>query len=138
MPPEDATLKLPKDLLESAIRDNVALAVASAMGDGSRILTEAVSRVLTQRVDSDGKPTNSSYGAVQTYVQWLVNTAIRKAVADCLVSEVGKHEEAIRAEIARQLSLKKSPLLKQLTDAMTTGVIRATENKWRFTVHIEE
>ena len=129
---ETASLQLPKDLIEGAIQREVSLAIAKALGDRVQILDQVVQRVLTQKVDDGGKPT--SYGHSLEFVQWAVNKALQDAVKRAINEEIGKYGEVIRKSIADQLSRKNSPLLKQLVDGMTTGIVTALGDKWRLTV----
>lgn len=130
---EQATLQLPKDLIEAAINQNVQAAVCAALADKSQILQMAVGQVLTGKVDSEGKP--CTYSSAQPFIQWAVHASIKKAVQSVLEVELAKHHDAIRAEIARQITAKNSPLLKQLVEAMATGMVKATESKWTFSVN---
>lgn len=132
---ETATLQLPKDLIEAAIQTNVAKAMSEAMGGYPALMSQAVERVLNQKVDSDGKP--SSYSSSITFIQWAVNNSLRKAVQDALAQEVTKYEGEVRRQIADQLARKNSPIVKQLVENMTKGLIEAATNKYRLTVTVE-
>jgi len=136
MDPNSATLQLPKDLIESAIQQHVTLALANSLGDGSRILEQVVKRTLEQKVDSEGKPERYSSQGNATYIQWLVNDALRKAVHAAVIEELSKYQDRIREALAANLKQKNSPLLKQLVEAMTTGMIKASTDKWRLTVNV--
>jgi phage baseplate assembly protein W len=131
---ETATLQLPKDLIEAAIQQNVAAAMAKAMGGYSSLMAEAVNRVLNQKVDDDGKPSN--YSSNIPFIQWAVNDALRKAVQDALAQEVVKYEAEVRRQIVEQLGKKNSPIVKQLVENMTSGLIEAATNKYRLTVTV--
>ena len=130
---ETATLQLPRDLIVAAIEKEVNLAIARALGEHSRILDTVIQRVLTMKVDSEGKP-GHGYSNDQEFILWAVNDALRNAVKEAINTEVQKYKETIRSHLAEQLSRKNSPLLKQLVDQMTTGIIDSTTNKWTLTV----
>lgn len=132
---ETATLQLPKDLIEAAIQQNVAAAMTKAMGGYSSLMSEAVNRVLNQKVGGDGQPSN--YSTSTTFIQWAVSDALRKAVQTALAEEVIKYESEVRRQIVEQLSRKNSPIVKQLVENMTKGLIEAATNKYRLTVNVE-
>lgn len=132
---ETATLQLPKDLIEAAIQQNVAAAMTKAMGGYQSLMSEAVNRVLNQKVDSDGKP--SSYSSNIPFIQWAVGDALRSAVKAALAEEVVKYEAEVRRQIVEQLSKKNSPIVKQLVENMTKGLIEAATSKYQLTVKVE-
>ena len=133
---EGASLTLPKDLIEGAISQHVALAVANAFGSHSVIITRVVQQVLAQKVGNDGQP--SKYGNdTMTFVQWAMQDALKKAVQDALVDEIKKHEADIRQQIATQLRSTRSPLVRQLVENMASGIVEAASNKYRLTVKVE-
>lgn len=133
---ETATLQLPKDLIEAAIQTNVAKAMAEAMGGYNSLMAQAVERVLSQKVGSDGQP--SGYHNSTTFIQWAVNDQLRTAVQRALTEELAKHEAEIRRQIVGQLSKRNSPLIKQLVENMTKGLIEAATNKYRLSIVVEE
>ena len=130
---ENATLQLPRDLIEGAINSHVQAAIAAALGDKAKILETAVAQVLTAKVDSEGKP-GRGYGHDFEFIQWAVRDCIHKAVRQCLQAEIAKHQDTIRKNIAEQLAKKNSPLLKQLVETMTTGLVSVASDKWRLSV----
>lgn len=134
---ETATLQLPKDLIEAAIRQQVQAAMAAAMGDQSRILSMAVHQVLTSKVDpDDGKP-GRGYGRDVEFIQWAVQDTMKKAIKDALAEEIAKHKDRIQAQLVAELQKKNSPLMKQLVTGMVEGAIAPLSDKYRFTVNLE-
>lgn len=134
---DNATLQLPRDLIEGAINAHIQTALAAALGDKAKILETAVAQVLTAKVDSEGKP-GRGYGHDVEFIQWAVRDCVMKAVREALQQEITKHEAVIKKHIAEQLSRKNSPLLKQLVDTMTTGMVSAASDRWRLTVSYDE
>lgn len=129
---EGASLTLPKDLIEATINQHVQAAVCAALADKSTILQMAVGRVLTEKVDDRLQP--SSYSNSKPFIEMAVQQSIRDSVQKVLNEELAKHHEAIKAELARQVSAKNSPLLKLMVESMATGMVKAAENKWSFKV----
>lgn len=131
---DQASVLLPKDLVEGAIRTQVAAAMVAALGDKAALIETCVHRVLTQKVDRDGN-VGRGYGNDEEFIQWAMKTAVVDAVKSVITEEVGKYKDTMRKHIAAQLSRKNSPLLKQLVDNMTEAVTTAAANKWMLTVN---
>jgi len=134
---ETATLQLPKDLIEAAINQHVQVAIAQAMGGRANILEQAVKQVLTAKVDSEGKPSRG-YGNDIEFIQWAVRDTLQKAVKETLNAEIVNHKEAIRKAIVELLSRKNSPLIKQMAEVMTAGMVDIASSQWRLTVNLFE
>lgn len=133
---DNATFQLPRDMIEGAIQHHVGLAVSKALGDHSVILGKLIQSVLTQRVDSDGKPSNYSHNA--EFITWATNNAVRKAVVECLNEEIKKYEGQIRSNLSEQLAKRNSPLIKNLVESMTRGMVDAASSKWHMSVEIKD
>jgi hypothetical protein len=133
---ETASVTLPKDLVEAAIQKEVSAAMLRALGGHEQVMQMAVTRVLEQKVDSDGKP--GSYSSNVPFVQWACGNAIRQAVSEAFATEVKKFEGDIRKQLVAALAKKNSPLVKQLVQAMTSGIVEHTENRWRLQITVGE
>jgi hypothetical protein len=129
---EGASLTLPKDLIEATINQHVQAAVCAALADKTQILQMAVGRVLTEKVDSDLNP--CTWQGAKPFIEMAVQKSIRDSVQAVLNEELAKHHEAIKTELARQLSAKNSPLLKLMVESLATGMVKASQNHWSFKV----
>lgn len=127
------TLQIPRDVIEPIIQAQITASIATALGS-KQILVHAVETILQTKVDCDGKADRYSDSRGRPWVEWAVADALKKAVRAAIVEAVAKEEVAIRNEIAAQLSQKKSPLVKQLIEALVTGVFKADNLKYRLTV----
>ncbi|MGE4243667.1 hypothetical protein [Ramlibacter sp.] len=134
---EGATLQLPKDLVEAAINQHVQIAITQALGGQQKLLAQAVHQVLTQKVDSDGKP-GRGYGSDREFITWAVDESLRAAVKRVISEELVKYEDVLRQQISDQLSRKNSPLIKQLAEGVVKGAIDATKNQYSFHVEIKD
>ena len=131
----EPTFQIPKDVIEPIITAHIATAVSAALAGRERIVEMTVSQLLNMKVDSEGKP--SSYDRGQTFIQWVMNDTLRRTVRDIMLEELKKHESVIRAELAAQLTAKKSPLLKQLIEQLTTGIVTAASGSYTLNVSVE-
>lgn len=131
---EGASLTLPKDLIEAAINQHVALAVTKAFDGHSMIITKVVQTVLAEKVGHDGKPDTYARDRGIPWAEWAMQKAIKDAVQKAIAEEVAKHEDALRTHIAAQIRNPKSPLFKQLVDSLTGGMVKVASDKWRVSV----
>ena len=129
---DSPTFQIPKEVIEPIIQAHVTTAVVTALGGQGRLIEHAITQVLTQKVDRDGKP--SHYSSDVQFLHWALQNAVCNAVKQTLEQEVAKHQDKIRDLLTAQLRQSKSPLVKQLVEGMTKGVIDATTNKWRLSV----
>lgn len=133
---DSPTFQIPKDVIEPIIQAHISAAIVSALSGRERLIEHAVTQVLTQKVDSDGKPSN--YSSSVQFVQWAMQNAVRKAVTAMLETEFAKQEEAIRALLTAELKKSKSPLVKQLVEGMTKAFTDPGNLKWRLKVSYGE
>ena len=134
---ENSTLQLPKDLIEGIVKTKISAAVCEALVDKTSLLEAAVNKVLLDPTGADGKHSTYSSDRDSHYIHWLMNDMLKKVISETLQEEIIKHKAIIKKNIASQLSRKNSPLLKQLVNAMTGGVVDASQNRYRLTVNIE-
>jgi hypothetical protein len=137
---ENPTLQIPKDIIEPIITAHVSAAILSAFADKSKLMEVAVAQVLNAKVDKDnGKPTSSSYNAT-SYIQWLMESVVRKAVANAIEEQVGLHKEELKKAIAAELGLGKkyTPLAKQLVNGMCSAMSHPDLLRYRIKVEFDD
>jgi len=137
---ENSTFQIPKDVIEPIIAAHVSAAVLEAFADKNKLMEVAVSKVLNAKVEKDsGKPTNSDYYAT-TYIQWLMESVIKKVVAEAIQEQVGLHKEELKKAIAAELGISKkySPLAKQLINGMCEAMSHPDLLKYRIKVQFDD
>ena len=128
------TLQIPKDVIEPIIQAHIAAAVASALNGRERLMTDAIHRVLQSRVDANGQPERYNSSSSPTFVEWLMQDAIKKAAREALTEQVAKLQPAIKKAIADQLTNSKSPLVKQLVEGMSGAIVKMASDQWRLKI----
>jgi hypothetical protein len=132
---ENATLQLPKDLIEAVINQEVQKSIALALSD-KRVFVDAVAKVLTTKVDYQGNPDNGYRST--PFIEFAVEKAIQSAVKTALNDEITNYKDQIKQMIAADLKKKNSPMLKSLVDVMTKGIIDASSCSYRLTINMAE
>lgn len=133
---ENATLQLPKDLVEGAIKTQVATAIASALKDHGSVVESVIHKVLTMKVDRDGEKARGYSGDLE-FIEWLCRNAIEKVVREVAYEEIEKIKPQVKEQIVAFLQKKNSPLLKKLAEAMIDGLSGSMANKYHTTISIE-
>lgn len=131
---ETASLQLPKDLIEAAIKDNVQKALAESFADNKLFVGQIVSSVINQKVDANLKP--SSYSTSKPMIEQTLSNALTNTVAEILTEEVSAYKAQLKQTLMAELKKKNSPLIKNLVNSMAEGMLNATSTKWRFSVNI--
>lgn len=132
----EPTFKIPRDVIEPIIQAHVQKAVIDALADRGALVSEAVRRVLSMKVDTEGR--FDSYGRGGEWVAWMVRDCICKATRAAIEDEMVKHKVAIDNLIIKELQKRNSPLMRQLVNGMTSAFTNPENLKWRLKVSYEE
>lgn len=120
---EQASLQLPKDLIEPIINAHIQAALAQAFGGQEKILQKIAQQLLNQPVDYQGKPTNSSYEKKGTWIEVNLQLAFHQAMKDVIAAELEKHKEILKKAMSEQLKKTNSPLVKAMVEGMCNGAV---------------
>jgi hypothetical protein len=133
MSKEEASVNIPKDLIEPIIKAKIEAAVMEGLGASTNLIEAVVVRVLNETVDSAGKP--STYGSKPLYT-WLAEDCIRAATQETIKKFFSERQKEIETELVKTLESKagRSKMVKVILDAMLGSM---TDN-WRtkFTAEI--
>lgn len=133
---DNATIQIPKDLLEPAIKAQVSKALIEAMSLKTDLLGALAERILLQKVDSEnGKPTDSSYRAV-TWVQWLTDTMTKEAIKEAILAQGAEFKANVRAAVEKELKKPNSKLVKEMSEGAAFAVMESASKGWNLSVNI--
>lgn len=135
--PTNPTFQIPRDVIEPIIQAHVASAVVAALGGGTKVVEDAVARILNEKVDRNGNPERYADLSNTTWIVHAMRRVLREAIIDTVNEEMPKHKEAIRALISKELRKSNSPLLKQFVDGMTGALSDKNMLAYRMTVAFE-
>jgi hypothetical protein len=132
---ENATLNVPKDVLEPIVKAHITKAVIEALGiNGRTIVESAVEALLTMKVDSQGNRSRYDGRDDKMWIDWAVAEAAQKAAKAAIGEHFKANESAIKKAIVKELGKTGSPLAKSLADSLVTGAAKVLENSWRMNV----
>jgi hypothetical protein len=133
----DATLNVPKDVLEPIIQAQVAAAVLDALGPRKQVLEKAIAEMLTMKVDSNGQRSHYNSSNDTPWIMWALQDCIQKAAKEAITEYLAGHKDEMKAQIVSALSKRNSPLAKQLADRMVDAITQENFLNYRMNISID-
>ncbi len=130
--PETSTISIPKDVLEPIIQAHVTAAIATALGDRSRLVEQCVAHALTKKVDEKGVVNQQDYYNKTEFLRWLVDDAIRTAATNAVREHIAGDIEAVKLAVAKEMKNQKSAMTKELL----AGIAKAAVSMSRFQIAV--
>ena len=128
----EATFKIPNDVIEPIVKEQVVAGVLAALGDPSKLITKVVERAIAQKVNREGKIDRCDFYNKYSMVEVLAEKAIHQVTMEAIAAWVEKNKPAIQAQVEKALSRKTSPFARALID----GLSQAVQQSWKFTCNI--
>jgi hypothetical protein len=122
-----------ENIVKQAVQSQMTAAIAAELSKISpTIIDGIVAGVLNQKVQSDGKPSGSTYGNYPTMLRWLVDEAIKKAAQEAIAEWVETERPAI-------VSVLKNSIRKEsgsMAEAFTNGLAESMKTKWSISINL--
>ncbi len=134
---ENATVNIPKDVLEPILRAHISAAVLAAIGDQKRIMSEAVAQVLNQPVDGNGQPPRYQSDRTEAWSCWMMRQCIQEAAKTAVVEYLTTHKDDVKKQLAAELCKKNSPLVRSLIEGMAGAMTSEHALKYRLNVTVD-
>ena len=128
---DNATLNVPKDVLNPIIEAHVTKAILEALGGRDELVAKAVSFAMNVQVDGEGKPT--SYNG-QKWIVWAMTRSLQDAARDAIVQHLANNKPIIEKQLAEELRKHNSPVAKQLIAAITGAISSENTLRWGLAV----
>jgi leucyl aminopeptidase len=131
---ENMQFPIPNSVLEPYIREAVAVSITAALGDGGKMIEEAVAQALAVRVDASGKISN--YDSYNKYpiAEVLARRKIVEVARDVINEMAEQMRPKIKEQIERQLKTKHSVIAKALVD----GMIDSLSSQWAVKINFSD
>jgi len=130
---ENATVNIPKDVIDPIVRQQLSAAIAAAMGDPVKIINAIVTRALDIKVDKSGKVSSYSYDNTQPFLEALSHKLIRDEAEKLIREYVQDHRELIKKQIVALLSKRRNGTF---AEALLVGAEKSLEN-FSLTIHLD-
>jgi len=131
--PPLAKLEISRDVIESILTQQVSSSVVQALGGSNDLVAKAVSAVLLQQVDSQGKATQSSYDNQGTLLQFTMTSMIKKMLVEILQKML--LDRRAELEVMMVDAIKKQS--KTMAAAFVTALADGANREWKFNVTID-
>lgn len=102
-------------------REAIAGQLTMAMTATPAMIQQIVAGALTQRVDSEGKPRNG-YGSDKTFVAWVCEDMIRKAVIEMFKARVEELRPEIEKAVTREMRASAPAIAQALVKSYAENV----------------
>jgi len=113
---------IPNEVLEPYIKTAVSTAIVAALGDGTKLVEQAVQSALTSKVDSSGKVSNYSSDNKYPFVEVLTQNTIRDVSKKILMEMAEQMKPSLTKEVARQIKASNAKIAKSLIDGLTENI----------------
>ena len=129
---DDATFKIPKEVIEPIVREQITAGVVAALGNPSELIATVIDRAMKQKVNDSGRVDKSDYYNRHNLVEVLATKAIHEATKAAIVAWVEKSKPAIQEQVEKALTRRKTAFAKALVD----GLVSSTRQSWSFTCNV--
>ena len=114
-------------------REAIAGQLTQAMAATPEMIQRIVASALTQRVDSDGRARNG-YGGDKTFIEWVTEDLIRKAVIEMFKVRIEELRPAIEKAVAAEMKRSAPAIAKALVASYAENVGHTWTTQVNFTV----
>lgn len=118
--PTSLALQLSKQDIEKIIHSAIEAQVATTMrASGDVIIAQYVGRLLSEKVDSEGKA--SSYSSNKPFLQWVSENTLREATHEAVKEWCAEHKPMIAKAVKAELTKNKDKLAEQAAQALVSS-----------------
>lgn len=131
MADQAVSLKIDEKIVERALELELKQAVARAMDGQGKIVAEIARRIVSQKVDNDGR--ESTYGN-QTLLDHLLKKLLKEQVTELLKAELQKNAAGILDSVKKELGSAKGK--RTIARALVEGAADSLSVHWKHAVSI--
>lgn len=124
---------IPNSVLEPYIKSAVASAITASLGDGAKLIEQAVQQALSHKVSHDG--TTSRYDSDNKFL--LVEAVARNKIQEVARSTINELAEEMRPKIREQIEKQLKNQHSKLATALVDGLIGSLKSSWSVRVDID-
>ena len=134
---ENATIQIPKDMLEPAIQAQVSKALVEALNIKGDLLGALAEKILSQPVDSSGKASTYSNDRERTWLRYIIEMMTREAVIEAIKVQTDEFRANVRAAVEKELKKPNSRLVKEISEGAASAVMNAANSPWHINVSFD-
>jgi hypothetical protein len=131
----NATVQIPKDVIEPLVKSRLEAELVEALGGKDELVKRLVEGVLLQEVDDKGKRSTYSYDKDRTYLSWLCEDVLANETRKAIRAWLDEHRADFREALFAQLQTKRmqNSLARQLLEGFTA----AAASDWNLKVSVD-
>ena len=118
----DMSLQLPTEIVERAVRDKINAAIASQLGDPEILIGKLVGSALSQKCNSKGKVSSSSYDNKYEFLEAIAGDFVRDAAKEALREFFHDNKSAIKDAVKKEVAKSPSKMAKVFMDGITKSM----------------
>lgn len=126
---DGVNIKVGNDLIKPIIEAKITAAILSALDDKDRILSSIVDRILRQKVDEQGRPTN--YNG-QPVIDQILQTSLHNMVRESFTEWINENNGALKEMVKKELVKRSKSIAENFVSDLATEKI----NSWRFGINV--
>lgn len=92
----------------------------------------------TTHMEVNEKGERSSYGSDIPWLQWALHNAVKRDVKEVLETELLKHKDRIKTQLASMLQKKNSKLINELVEGMAGAMTDPDVFKYRMRIEFDK
>lgn len=109
---------IPNDVLEPYIKSAVSTAIVAALGDGTKLVENAVAETLNRKVDDRGKVSQYSSDNKYAYAEVVCKDVLSEVIKQTLKEMAEQMKPDLKKEIAKQLKASSSKIAASFVDCL--------------------
>lgn len=126
------TVNVDENIIRPVVEAEIQAAIVRQLSNAENLIPALVRAALNEKVDSQGKRSNSSYDAKYTYIEILCNNAVQEAARAGMENYIKENTPIIQAEVERQVKAQS----KDIARIFVEGLVESIKSSWSFKVEV--
>lgn len=126
-------LKIDQKYIAECVKEVVNASMIEALGAKNDIVENVIRELLNTKVDSNGKPSNSSWGT-EKLIDFELRKAICEVVKETIKSSIEEKRELLTEMIKKELNKKAN--MQKFVDSFINNTTKTLERSWQTKINI--
>ena len=131
---ENMQFPIPNSVLEPYIKQAISAAIVGSLGDGVKLVEDAVQNALAIKVNTEGSV--SQYSSDNKFL--LIEVLARKKITEIARDVINELAEQMRPKIKEEIEKQLKTKHKLIAQTLVTGMIESLTSKWAVTIKMSE
>lgn len=131
----DLGVKIDKDLIEANVTRLVATSIVDALGDTEKLVKDAVTKILNDYVDRDGKPVPKGNYRAMPWLNYIAEKVVKQTVQSEMERVIRENEDKFKDALKKEMSKPKTR--EMFAARFVAAMLGAAEDTWKMPVTVE-